>query len=93
MRDISDVLADTKVSITDILLNLQVCATRARNHEMAAWAAKEGTGYAEDDELPAHRIWPLSIEATLDSVVRVATVQVPQIRLPEEQREPATAGS
>lgn len=59
MRDMSDVLADTKVSMVDILLNLQVSATRAGNHEMGAWGAKEGTGYAENDELPAHRMWPL----------------------------------
>ena len=86
----SDVLADTKVSMVDILLNLQVSAARAGNHEMAAWAAKEGTGYAEDDELPGHRIWPLSIEATLDSGVRITQIQVPHIWLPEEQREAVT---
>ena len=90
MREMSDVLADTKVGMVDILLNLQVSATRAGNHEMAAWAAKEGTGYAENDELPTHRIWPLSIEATLHSGLQVTTVQVPHIWLPEEQREAVT---
>ena len=42
MREMSDALADTKVSMMNILLKLQVSATRAGNHEMAAWAAKRG---------------------------------------------------
>ena len=90
MRELSDVLADHSISMANILLNIQVAAARARNEEMASWAAREASGYGENDELPIYRVWSMTIEATLHAGLYVSTVQVPHAWLPEEQREAVT---
>ena len=90
MRELSDVLADHSISLADILLKIQVAAARAGNEEMANWAAKEGSGYSEKDELPTYRVWGMSIEATLHAGLHVSRVQVPHAWLPDEQREAVT---
>ena len=36
---------------------------------MAQWVVKEMEGYREDDELPAHRIWKLTIVGSLHNPI------------------------
>lgn len=92
MRLLADVAADHDTSVAQVLTAVRVVAMRAGVQDLAAWAAREAGGYAQDDELPAHRIWNLSVVATLQNGVgRIQpNVHVGTVALPEQHRRSAT---
>ena len=61
MKSLTDMAGDLDTSTAQVLTAIRIVATRAGVTEVAAWAASEMEGYGLEDELPAHRIWKLSI--------------------------------
>ena len=92
MRLLTDVAADHDTSVAQVLTAVRVVGMRAGVQDLAAWAAKEAGGYAQDDELPAHRIWNLSVVATLHNLAVgvMPNVHVGTLALPEQHRQSAT---
>ena len=89
MRSLTDLAADLDVSTEQVLISLQVVATRAGVDELADWAANELEGYAEEDELPTHRRWELTIVANLYNPYQ-AFVSRAHVPIAREYREKAT---
>ena len=65
MKSLTDMAGDLAVSTEQVLTALRIVATRAGVEDLAAWAARELEGYREQDELPSHRIWDLTVVASL----------------------------
>ena len=65
MKSLTDLAGNLDASAAQVLTALRIVAARADVEEIVEWAAKELEGYQEEDELPAHRIWHLSITASL----------------------------
>ena len=89
MRSLTDLAADLDVSTEQVLTAIRVVATRTGVEELAEWAAKELEGYAEDDELPTHRRWELTIFASLYNPYQ-AFVTRAHIPIARDFREKAT---
>jgi len=58
---LADVVGNLDVSTEQVLTQLRIVATRATVEDLGNWARMELDGYGEDDELPPHRRWSLSI--------------------------------
>ena len=65
MKSLTDMAGNLDISTEQVLTALRIVATRAGVEELASWAAKELEGYKEEDELPSHRIWELTVVANL----------------------------
>ena len=65
MKSLTDMAGDLDTSTAQVLTAIRIVATRASVPALAQWAAKEMEGYDNDDELPAHRIWNLTIVGNL----------------------------
>ena len=89
MRSLTDMAADLDVSTEQVLIALRVVAARAGVDDLADWAAKELEGYAEEDELPTHRRWELTIVASLYNPYQ-AFVRRANVPIAREYREKAT---
>ena len=89
MGSLTDLAADLDVSTEQVLTALRVVATRAGVEELAEWAAKELEGYTEEDELPTHRRWELTIVANLYNPYQ-AFVSRAHVPIAREFREKAT---
>ena len=92
MRSLTDMAGDLDTSTAQVLTALRIVATRARVRELAQWATKEMAGYDEDDDLPAHRIWKLSIVATLHNPMQgvVHNAHLGDAAVAEEVRDRVT---
>ena len=86
MKSLTDLAADLDVSTEQVLVALRVVAYRAGVDDLAEWAAKELEGYEQEDELPAHRQWKLTIRADLYNPYQ-AYVPDAEIPLPKKYRE------
>ena len=89
MRSLTDLAANLDISTEQVLTALRVVATRAGVDELVEWAAKELEGYEEDDELPAHRGWRLTIVSSLYNPWQ-GFIQGVHIPIAERFREEAT---
>ena len=89
MKSLTDLAADLDVSTEQVLIALQVVATRAGVEDLADWAAKELEGYAEEEELPKHRRWELTIVANLYNPYQ-AFVSRAHVPIARDYREKAT---
>ena len=89
MRSLTDLAANLDISTEQVLIALQVVATRAGVDDLADWAAKELEGYSKEDELPTHRSWVLTIVANLYNPYQAF---IPQVHVPiaKEYKEKAT---
>ena len=65
LKSLTDVVADHNTPVSQILTAVRVVAARAGVPDLADWASREAGGYANDDELPAHRTWRLTVTASL----------------------------
>ena len=65
LKSLTDMAGNLDTSTAQVLTALRIVATRAGVIDLARWAAKEMEGYEDDDQLPAHRIWKLSIVGSL----------------------------
>ena len=91
MRSLTDLAGDLSISTEQILTTLRIVASRARVGELADWAARELEGYGEDDELPEHRRWHLTIKATLLSPLQViGDAHVGDLAIDKKYREKVT---
>ena len=92
MRSLTNLVGDLSVPTEQVLTTLRIVASRAGAAELADWAAKELEGYGEDDALPAHRHWPLTITATLGNplIGVVQNAHVGDLAIGEEYREKVT---
>ena len=91
MRSLTDLAGDLSISTEQVLTTLRIVASRAGVEELAGWAARELEGYEEDDELPEHRCWHLTIRATLYSPFRViGDTHVGDLAIDEKYRERVT---
>ena len=92
MKSLTDMAGDLTISTAQVLTALRIVATRAGVSELSDWAAKEVEGYEEDDELPKHRIWDLSIVGNmLNPAGRFLTgAHLGHLAIPEEYRKEAT---
>ena len=92
MKSLTDLAGNLDISTEQILTALRIVAARARVEELAEWAAKELEGYEEEDELPTHRSWPLTIIASLHNPVQgfIQSVHVGDFSIHEQHRERAT---
>ena len=89
MRSLTDLAADLDVSTEQVLIALRVVATRAGVEDLADWAAKELEGYEQEDELPTHRRWELTIVASVYSPYQ-AFITRAHIPIASEYRKKAT---
>ena len=89
---LADLAGNLDVSTEQVLTALRIVATRAGVPDLAHWAARELEGYEEDDELPAHRTWHLSIVASLHNPVQgfVQNTHIGDFFIPEKYREKVT---
>ena len=69
MKSLTDLAGNLDASTAQVLTALRIVATGADVEEIAEWAAKELGGYKEEEELPAHRTWKLTIKASLHNPV------------------------
>ena len=76
MKSLTDLAGNLDASTAQVLTALRIVATRADVGEITEWAAKELEGYAEDDELPAHRTWKLTIKANLHNPLQGYLIDV-----------------
>ena len=92
MRLLTDMAGDLETSTAQVLTALRIVATRAGVQELAEWAAKEIEGYDNDDELPPHRTWKLSIVATLHNPMQgvVHNAHLGDVAVAENLRERVT---
>lgn len=93
MKSLTDMAGNLDMSAAQVLTALRIVATRAGIDEIAEWAAKELEGYHEEDELPAHRTWRLSIKANLVSPIRDIMKDVPLGDFAIEEKHRANATS
>ena len=79
-------------STAQVLTALRIVATRADVEEIAEWAVKELEGYTKEEELPAHRIWNLTIKASIHNPMQgyIKDVHVGDFAIREEYREKVT---
>lgn len=92
MKSLTDLAGNLDVSTAQVLTALRIVATRAEVEDLARWAAKELEGYEERDELPRHRIWKLTIVATLHNPMQgaIRDAHLGDFAINENQREAAT---
>ena len=92
MKSLTDMAGDLNTSTAQILTALRIVATRAGVRELAGWAAKEMDGYQDNDELPAHRIWNLTIIGNLHNPMQgfIQNVHLGDYVIAEKVRERAT---
>ena len=89
MRSLTDMAADLDVSTEQVLTTLRVVASRAGLEDLAEWAAKELEGYGDEDELPTHRRWELTIVADLYNPYQ-AFVPAAHVPITKKYRKEAT---
>ena len=65
MKSLTDLAGNLDISTEQVLTALRIVAVRAGVKDLAKWASKELEGYEENDELPRHRSWGLTIVASL----------------------------
>ena len=89
MKSLTDVVADHNTPVSQILTAVRVVAARAGVPDLADWASREAGGYANDDELPAHRTWRLTVTASLLNPYRgiLSNVDIGTVAFPEQFRE------
>ena len=92
MKSLTDMAGDLEIPTAQILTALRIVATRAQVPELARWAAKEMEGYNEDDELPGHRVWKLTIVGSLHNPMQAffQDVLLGDFAIAEEYRERVT---
>lgn len=92
MNSLTELAGDLNVSTEQVLTALQIVATRADIEEFADWAAKELEGYTADDVLPTHRVWKLTIVASLLNPMQVfmRDVHVGDMAIEKEYRKKVT---
>ena len=92
MKSLTDLAGNLDVSTEQILTALRIVATRAGVEELAEWAAKELEGYEEEDELPTHRSWRLTIVANLHNPRQgfIQSTHVGDFAIDKQHRETAT---
>lgn len=83
---------DLETSTAQVLTALRIVATRAGVAELAEWAGKEMEGYHEDDDLPPHRIWNLTIIGNLHNSMQgiMQNAHLGDYAIAEDIREKAT---
>ena len=89
MKSLTDMAGDLDISTEQVLTALRIVATRAGVEGLASWAAKELEGYEEEDELPSHRIWELTVVANLYNPWQ-AYVRRVHVPIASQYREKAT---
>ena len=92
MKSLTDLAGDLDISTEQVLTALRIVATRAGVEDLAGWAAKELEGYEEDDELPAHRSWGLTILASLHNPMQgfIQSTHVGDFAIDKQHRETVT---
>ena len=92
MKSLTDLAGNLDVSTEQVLTSLRIVATRAGVGDLARWATLELEGYGTDDALPPHRIWGLSIEASLHNPMQglAQNVQLGESAIDERWRERVT---
>lgn len=95
MKSLTDLAGNLDASTAQVLTALRIVATRADIEEIVEWTAKELEGYREEDELPAHRTWRLTIKANLHNPLQgvMSDVHVGDFAIGEQYREGATTFS
>ena len=92
MKSLTDLAGDLDVSTTQVLTALRIAGTRIGIDEIDEWCRKELEGYGEEDELPAHRIWRLTIKGSLHNPMQgfMQNLLFGDVAIAEEHREKAT---
>ena len=93
MKSLTDLAGNLDASTAQVLMALRIVATRADVEKLVEWTEKELEGYQEEDELPSHRIWKLSIKANLHNPSQgyIKNVHVGDFAIDKEFREKATS--
>ena len=88
MKSLTDLAGNLDASTAQVVTALRIVATGADVEEIAEWAAKELGGYREEEELPAHRTWKLTIKASLHNPVQgfLSDVHVGDFAIDEQRR-------
>ena len=95
MKSLTDLAGNLDASTAQVLTALRIVATRADIEEIVEWSARELEGYKEGDELPAYRIWNLTIKASLHNPHQafMPEVNIPELAIEERYRKDATTYS
>lgn len=92
MKSMTDMAGDLDTSTAQVLTAIRIVATRAGVTEVAAWATKEMEGYELEEELPAHRIWKLSIVGNMYNPVQgvIPGFHLGDLSIAKQHRDKAT---
>ncbi len=92
MRSLTDLTGNLDVSTAQVLTAFRIVGTRAGIEEIIDWTKKELEGYEKDDELPSHRVWPLTIKATLYNPLQAIMndVELGDFAIDEQIRDQST---
>ena len=92
MKSLTDLAGNLDVSTAQVLTALRIVASRAGVDEIVEWTEKELEGYQMEDDLPEHRIWKLSIKASLHNPLQgsIQDVHLGDLAVEEEFRRQAT---
>ena len=64
VRQIVEILSDTRPNLENALIKTKVLLHRLREQAYADWINKELNGYSKDDEVPDYRVIPSSVKIT-----------------------------
>ena len=92
MKSLTDLAGNLDESTAQVLTALRIVATRAGIDEIVDWTEKELEGYQKEDELPEHRVWKLSIKASLHNPLQgsIQDVHLGDLAVEEEFRPQVT---
>ncbi len=92
MRSLTDMVGNLDIPTEQVLTQLRIVATRAQVEDLANWAMKELEGYEEEDELPPHRRWALSIVGSFHNPMQgfVRNADIPHSAIDPALRERVT---
>ena len=92
MKSLTDLAGNLDAPTAQVLTALRIVATRADVEKLIKWTERELEGYQEDDELPSHRIWKLTIKASLHNPLQgyITNVHVGDFAIDKKFREKMT---
>ena len=92
MKSLTDLAGDLDISTTQVLTALRIAGTRIGIDEIADWSRKELEGYQEEDNLPPHRIWRLTIKGDVHNPIQgtMKNLLFGDISIAEEHRDKVT---
>jgi hypothetical protein len=87
LQEIIDLLSSDKPNLENALFKAQVLAHRLGEQEFKQWVSHEIKGYPDMSELPAYRVIPVTVMATISNFnTRYPEIQIPMMAVDKRLR-------